>query len=169
MKYTKTELGQRSFKERSPAFSPKQRAAFILMDGKRSAQDVIAATAGLAITEQDIEQMHALGFITADQAVPTNPPSPPPFPSPPGQSTTAAPMTAAPAPSASSPQERYLLAYPIATRLTAAMGLRGFRLNLAVESASGYVELVALLPRIRDAIGADKCQPLTDALASPPG
>jgi len=34
--------------------------------------------------------------------------------------------------------ERYAEAYPIATQLTADLGLRGFRLNLAVEAALDY-------------------------------
>ena len=53
------------------------------------------------------------------------------------------------------PQEegrrRYQSAYPLATKLTASLGLRGFRLNLAVEAAGSYeelleVELVFFLP-----------------------
>ena len=35
-------------------------------------------------------------------------------------------------------QDRYIEAKMIATRLTASLGLRGFRLNLAVESAAGF-------------------------------
>ena len=40
---------------------------------------------------------------------------------------------------------------PIATQLTAALGLRGFRLNLAVEGATSYEQLAAqLAPKIRE-------------------
>jgi hypothetical protein len=60
--------------------------------------------------------------------------------------------------------ERYLAAKPIATELTASLGLRGFRLNLAVEAASGYDELLALLPKIQGAVGPNACQRLEDAL-----
>jgi hypothetical protein len=62
------------------------------------------------------------------------------------------------------PQERYAEAYPIATRLTASLGLRGFRLNLAVEGALNYEQLLEVAPKIRDAVGADKFAPLDSAL-----
>jgi hypothetical protein len=44
------------------------------------------------------------------------------------------------------------------------LGLRGFRLNLAVESAGGYEELLALLPRIKEAAGANACAELERTL-----
>jgi len=59
---------------------------------------------------------------------------------------------------------RYAEAWPIATRLTASLGLRGFKLNLAVEAASGYDELLALLPKIQDVLGPKACQELEQAL-----
>ena len=62
-------------------------------------------------------------------------------------------------------QLRYSRAYPLATQLTAGMGLRGFRLNLAVEAAGSYSQLVALFPKIREAAGSDKSSQLERALA----
>ena len=62
------------------------------------------------------------------------------------------------------PQQRYAEAYPIATKLTAGLGLRGVRLNLAVEGATSYEDLLALSPKIRDAVGAEKFAPLAKAL-----
>ncbi|MEO7241827.1 MAG: hypothetical protein ABIW85_02865 [Variovorax sp.] len=61
-------------------------------------------------------------------------------------------------------QERYQDAYPIATQLTASLGLRGFRLNLMVEGATTYGQLVQLAPKIRDAVGARRALPLDRAL-----
>jgi hypothetical protein len=61
-------------------------------------------------------------------------------------------------------QQRYARAWPIATQITAGMGLRGVRLNIAVERATGYEELRDLLPKIRDAVGAEKILPLEQAL-----
>ena len=43
-------------------------------------------------------------------------------------------------------------------------GLRGFKLNLAVESAQGFDGLNELLPKIRAAVGDERVQPLRDAL-----
>jgi len=61
-------------------------------------------------------------------------------------------------------QARYAAAMPVATQLTASLGLRGFRLNLAVEAASGYDALLDLLPKIQEAVGPNACRPLAEAL-----
>ena len=63
-----------------------------------------------------------------------------------------------------SPKERYQAAYPIATELTAGLGLRGFRLNLAVEGAGSFEDLAALAPKIREAVGDAKFKRLDEAL-----
>jgi len=63
-----------------------------------------------------------------------------------------------------SPKERYQAAYPIATELTAGLGLRGFRLNLAVEGAGSFEDLAALAPKIREAVGDAKFERLDKAL-----
>ena len=47
---------------------------------------------------------------------------------------------------------------------TAQLGLRGFRLNLAVEAAEGYEGLLELMPKIREAIGDARVKPLQRAL-----
>lgn len=148
MTYFKTETGQQAFKERSPLLSARQRSAFILFDGVKTLAQVLGATAGLGITQTDIDHMEARGFLAA--AVPT--PADEPLPA------------VAPAIGSRTPQERYVAAYPLATQLTASLGLRGFRLNLAVEAASGHVELLALLPRIQDAVGPEACAALEQAL-----
>jgi hypothetical protein len=44
----------------------------------------------------------------------------------------------------------------MATELTSSLGLRGFRLNLAVEAANSLQQLRALAPKIREALGSDK-------------
>jgi len=63
-----------------------------------------------------------------------------------------------------SAQAHYSKAYPIATRLTARLGLRGFRLNLAVEAAGDLEKLRHLAPKIKDAVGLEKFQELENAL-----
>jgi hypothetical protein len=153
----KTETGQQALKDRSVSVTPRQRSAFILFDGRRSMDDVIAA--GLGVTREDIEQMMSLGLLLpADGAVPVQA----------GASTAAAvPATVpndAPATSLVSHQQRYQAAYPVATRLTAGLGLRGFKLNLAVEAAANWEELVGLAPKIRAAVGADRALEFDRAL-----
>lgn len=144
MKYSKTEAGQQAFKQRSPLLSARQRSAFILFDGVKTQEQVLTATAGLGVTQVDVEHMLAHGLLAATEPQATTP--------------------AVEAASARTPPQRYAEAWPIATRLTASLGLRGFKLNLAVEAASGYDDLLALLPRIQDALGTKACQELELAL-----
>lgn len=151
MKYAKTDVGQQAFKERSPQLSAKQRSAFILFDGAKTLEQVLVATAGIGVTLADVEHMIAQGFLVADPSA---------------VAAAAAAAASAAAASARTPQERYAEAYPLATKVTAALGLRGFKLNLAVEAAAGYDDLLALLPRLQEAAGPKACQELEKALKS---
>jgi len=174
----KTEAGQQVFKDRSVPLSPRQRTAFILFDGKRSVDEVLAAGNGIA--REEIDQMVDLGLL--QPAAGSKAAAAPKAPEPAAASKTAA--TAAPQPSAGnrapeavkpkpaepapiagrSRQQRYKDAYPIATQLTGALGLMGFRLNLQVEGTTSYEDLVALAPKIRAAVGAEKAAALDKAL-----
>ena len=152
MIYVKTEVGQAALHDRSIALTPRQRSAFIMFDGKRSMADVVKATAGLGVTAEDIHHLMALGLL-----VPV--------------AETAAPEPEVPVSSHNvdgsptlSAQEHYSMAYPIATRLTAALGLRGFRLNLAVEAANDIDKLKELALKIREAVGPEKFKELESAL-----
>lgn len=151
MIYMKTEQGQSAFQSRSIALTPRQRSAFIMFDGKRSTQEVLKATAGLNVTAEDIDQLVASGLLAPTAA-----------------SLVVAPQTEAEpvpgAPPTLNAQQHYSRAYPIATRLTAALGLRGFRLNLAVEGAGNLAQLRELAPKIREAVGPGKFQELQSAL-----
>lgn len=156
MKLMKTEVGQLAFKARSPLFSTKQRTAFIMFDGKKTVEQVVAAAVGLGLTQEDVDQMVAHEFLAPA----------------PGESVLeearveqlAADEAVASSFRLHSAQDRYKEAKPMATKLTAALGLRGFRLNLAVESANGFDDLLALLPKIRDAVGAKACEELERTL-----
>ena len=146
--------------------SPQQRAAFILFDGIKPLESVLQATASLGVTRLDVEHMATHGFIedasagakdestrNAPVAAPAVPPAFTASAAPPGAGVSSRP-----------PQERFRQAWPLATQLTASLGLRGFRLNLAVEAAGGYDDLLALFPRIQSAVGVDKCAGLERAL-----
>ena len=142
MLIVKTETGARVMKDRSVVLTPRQRSAFILFDGKRTLEQVLAATAPVGVTREDIDKLFELGLIV--DAAP--------------QETKAelavaqAQAEAAEHHKRRTPQERYAEAYPIATRLTSSLGLRGFRLNLAVEGAVNYEQLLEVAPKIRDAV-----------------
>lgn len=156
MALVKTELGQQVLKDRSVALTPRQRAALILCDGKRGEKDVLAATASTGVTAEDLVQLRVLGVVTDTEVdVVVEAPQP-----------TA--RAAAPAPSGDGATggKRYLEAYQVATRLTSGLGLKGFRLNMAVEGAADFDALVALAPRIREAVGLEKYAVL-DAVLNP--
>ena len=177
MVYTKTQLGQLAFKERSVLMSNRQRSLFLLMDGTRSVDQILVLTRALNSTPADIEHLVSSGFIagvvqSAQAAAPAKPritstrppPATPNSPSPAVATAPLAPDAGAALSSPATSQERFSLAWPMATQLTAGMGLRGFRLNLAIEGASGYDDLLALLPKIQAAVGHAKCAALERAL-----
>lgn len=152
MRYAKTDAGQQAFKARSPLFSARQRSAFILIDGVKTRDELLAATAGLGVTVADMDHLLAQGLITVvaggvdlllDGA--------------PAQGATGGG-------SGRAPQDRYAQAYPLAVQLTSSLGLRGFTLNLAVEAAADFDGLVALLPRMQKTLGNEACAPLARIL-----
>jgi hypothetical protein len=156
MKLAKTEAGQRVLKDRSVVLTPRQRAAFILCDGRHTAEEIVAQTASVGVTREDILHLLALELVeqvgaAAVQAAMDKP-------------AAAAPVAGASGGAGRSSQERYQQAYPIATRLTAALGLKGFRLNLAVEKAGTLEELREIAPKIREAVGDAAYAPLHAAL-----
>ena len=170
MRYVKTDEGQAAFRERSALFTARQRAVFILFDGVRSVGQMLAATTSLGITSLDIEHMVTHGLLKeiAASGTPAAAATPPTTVSAPVAAAAAAPSSApvqnaAPI-STRTPQERYSQAKPLATQLTASLGLRGFMLNLGVESAAGYDNLLALFPKIQAAVGAKKCEALEQVL-----
>lgn len=164
----KTDSGQQVFKDRSVRLTPRQRSAFILFDGRRSVGEILAACEGIA--QGDIDQMIELGLLgpagsaasptqhAAAQAVTLVAETAPLV-----RDADAEPLRAAPE-DGRSPQQRYKDAYPVATQLTGNLGLRGFRLNLAVEGTSSYEGLLALAPRIRASVGPEKADLLDRAL-----
>jgi hypothetical protein len=156
----KTEAGQRALKDRSVPLSPRQRSAFILFDGKRSVDDVLAA--GMGIAREDIDQMlvlGVLGVLAPAGGLPSELPA-----SIGSEPALASASATASAGSGRSRQQRYKDAYPIATQLTGSLGLMGFRLNLQVEGTTSYEDLAALAPKIRAAVGPEKAAALDKAL-----
>ena len=156
MHLVKTEIGQKVFKDRSVQLSPRQRSAFIIFDGKRTLDDVLTATSGLGLARADIDQMVELGLlapltVVAEPVVSTVP-----------TENEAKPLGGMV--ELEDAQSRYAKAYPLATQLTATLGLRGFRLNLAVEAVGSYSQLVALFPKIREAVGVEKSMELERVL-----
>jgi len=180
VRYQKSASGQLAFKQRSSEISTRQRSLFLLFDGNRSVGEVLATTSGLGVTQADVDDLIAKGFLARADGNPSPLNSDPSPHANPGMPLTL-PATLTPSPplsdvgsthvptsataTASQDQQAiYRQAYPVATKLTASLGLRGFRLNLAVEAASGYQDLVALLPQITQAVGPTAAQELKKAL-----
>ena len=169
MRPIKTELGQTAFKERSPLISSKQRATFIIVDGKKSIDEILVAMAGMGVKREDIDYLVEQGFLAIPApAVTASSPEPAPARAPAGAPASAPFAQSADASlrpvSDRTPQQRYQDAKPIATKLSASLGLRGFMLNLSVESAAGYDDLVKLLPKLQEALGTKACRELEQAL-----
>ena len=170
MVLVKTQAGQEALKDRRGSLSSRQRSAFILFDGKRTTGEILAATAAMGITQDDVQAMIAQGLLeplagksAAVAAVAAGLPVAP-APAPLADAMDLGTVATAGEGSGRSPMERYQAAYPIATEITAGLGLRGFRLNLAVESAGSFDDLAALAPKIREAVGDAKFERLDKAL-----
>jgi hypothetical protein len=180
MIYMKTQHGQSAFQRRAVLLTPRQRSAFILFDGKRDLEDVMKATAGLGVSPEDIGHLVAHGLLApCNVAVQVSVIAGAPdstldlhaealstfFAKAATEGTCSVPS----APdedglSIATTQTHYSRAYPIAIRLTASLGLRGFLLNLAVEGATNLAKLQELAPKIKTAIGPEKFMELQSAL-----
>lgn len=158
MRYAKTAQGQEVIKARSMALSAKQRTMLLLCDGARSIDDILSTTSGMGSSAADVDELVQRGLIEPRDGAPSSPAMPASpatlVPSPPSATPDAAeaPSPADVAPSASSDADRYREAYQLATQLTSQLGFKGFRLQLAVESAMTLVALNALLPRLSEAL-----------------
>jgi hypothetical protein len=154
MLIAKTDLGQQVLKDRSVPLTPRQRSALILFDGHRTLEQVMQTTATTGVTREDVAKLFELGLIADANPAQTRA----------EEAAAKAQAEAIEQHKHRTPQERYAEAYPIATALTAGLGLRGFRLNLAVEAATTYEKLLEVAPKIRDAVGPEKYKPLDNAL-----
>ncbi len=161
MIFIKSKLGRAAFKERSALFSPQQRAAFILFDGRATVADVLGKMAPFGVTQQDVDVMCEQGLLEPTSEPTSEPASEPAAPA---SSQRPSPDSKLPALPRVSDADRYLQSKPLATQLTAGMGLKGFRLNLAVEAAANCKDLELLLPKIQAAAGIEACRELERAL-----
>ena len=64
----KTSVGQQVMKDRSVPLSHPQRAAFILVDGKRSVDEILRATQMVGVTVDDIAHLRAVQLVKPAQA-----------------------------------------------------------------------------------------------------
>ncbi|MBI5274922.1 MAG: hypothetical protein HY854_00535 [Burkholderiales bacterium] len=138
----KTIDGQRVLKDRSVPLTPRQRSVFILVDGKKSVADLLAAAAAGGGGQADIDKLMELGLVAELSKA--------------GQMALETKQKLEAKRSGRPLEQRYEEAYPIATMLTSSLGLKGYRLNIAVQSAANYMDLLALAPKIREAVGDER-------------
>jgi hypothetical protein len=156
MIYTKTALGQQVFQRRDNSLSQRARSVLIMIDGVRDEDTLLRMFTAIGAGADQLDELLSAGLIepTTEKRPTVKGVAPKPAQAMPQNS----------AGGALTDQERYQLAYPIATKLTSGLGLRGFRLNLSVESAGNLADLQALAPKIREAVGQEKYMPLQQAL-----
>jgi hypothetical protein len=146
MVIVKTLQGHRVLKDRSVALTPRQRSAFILVDGKKSVDEILVATKSGGVTREDIGKLMELGLVEElSKAAAIH-------------LANAAKLQAKR--TGRTPEQRFEEAWPYASMLTSSLGLRGYRLNNAVESATSYLDLLALAPKIREAVGDERFEAL---------
>lgn len=159
----KTDKGMEALRARDPALPHRMRPAFIMFDGQKSIEQVMAlapSAGGQLQVLEDIKQLLQQGLLEllrsgdASQA----PPSASDLMDSLAVAAPAAPLTTSAA--ISDPGERYIKAYAAASQLVSGLGLKGFRLQLQLERAQGYDGLVAILPKLREVIDAKKLRPI---------
>jgi hypothetical protein len=150
MIYVKTAAGRQALKERSESMPRKFHFPFLMCDGVRDSAEILTASASHGFTSVDLYEMVQAGFIAPAAAI---------------SATSAAPQAALSATTSNSQSTAlFIEAEHLATSITAKLGLRGFRLNMAVERAGNLADLKALLPQIQEAAGVAATKPLADYL-----
>jgi hypothetical protein len=151
MIYEKTPLGIQAFQQKPSPLDARLRSILIMIDGKRSSTDLLTVLAAIGGGQDHLDELLALGLIRSvdesSAAAPKLVSKQPEIANEVGLNASVALLT---------DQQRYEKAYPIATKLTSGLGLRGFRLNLSVEGAGNINDLINLADKIRDAIGDAK-------------
>lgn len=63
MIYKKTVKGQQVLKDRSVMLSPKQRVAFILLDGQTPVHEILNTLSSMELTQEDIDRLIQDGLV----------------------------------------------------------------------------------------------------------
>ncbi len=134
--YTKTAAGRAEVSQRQHKLQPPVRSLLLLVDGQRDVATLHHFAASLHAPPDALQQLEALGLITAGSAPPA----------------AGAPATeSAPAPSDTA--LRYItLSGLMSEGVRAYLGLRGFMMQLRIERCSDTNELLDVLPDLSAAI-----------------
>lgn len=149
-----TPAGQQALAVQDALLTVGMRAFFMLCDGRRSMEQVLGVAQGLGTKADDVQAMLELGWLQ-----------------PVGAHRTAASEQAVPG-VVEWQRNRYVEGYCWARQFALGRGVKGWRLRLALESATDYAQLASLLPRIREAVGTARAAVLEmilfgDVVANP--
>ncbi len=150
--YQKSGKGAQAISTRQHGLTPKQRSMLILVDGKRSFEELAKLAAMLGEPAQLLQELEAGGFIELAAAGPAAAHAPAP---------AAAPQAAVP-PTISLPDFKRLAV----RRLTDAMGPMAEDLCLRIEGARTAAELQAAVARAEGLLRQARGSAAADAFAS---
>jgi hypothetical protein len=148
--WVKTEAGKQEMQTRSVLTGRAQRNLLLLIDGKKSEDQLLTSISGIG--PADFEALRLAGLIAFDATGYAQPAAMP--------VRNAAPPIASPAPVAAAPAQP-LEAVPVSYAhltetltglISSELGLRGFKLTLAVERASNVDELRGVADRVIEQI-----------------
>jgi hypothetical protein len=151
MTFAKTDLGHEVLKSRTMPLTPRQRAMLIMADGGKDGAQLLALTAGMGTTVEDLTELVMKGLIVST-GVASPKPAAAPAPEPVMVATQPLAPEPPPEPPAATRAPDYKTAYTAGVSLTSGLGFKGFRLNMSMESASNVDEIKALRPKLLDVL-----------------
>src|SRR5471032_1213294 len=164
--YDKTDKGRNEIATRSQHLAPRLRTLLLLIDGRRSEQELLASVAGLGLTETALAELLAQGYIVLSRSYATLP----------AVDEVVVPLETAPAvvaPSTGGVQaamvvdavQQFQSVYNFYTKtIKSRIGLRGFTLQMKVEKAASIGDLRELRQPYLDAVLKAKGDAVADEL-----
>ena len=181
--YDKTAKGREEIATRKYQLAPRMRTLLVLIDGRKSEEELLRSVSGLGLTAASIAELQAQDFIVlatsysatletepvAEPAPVVMAPPPPPVPETPPPLVQAAAIRAETEAQAIVPAQQFQSLYEFYNRtIKTNIGLRGFTLQLKVEKASSVDELRDLrqpyLEAVLKAKGSDTARTLATQL-----
>ncbi|GJJ05609.1 hypothetical protein RugamoR64_61470 [Duganella rhizosphaerae] len=146
--YDKTAKGRDEIATRKYQLAPRLRSLLVLVDGRRTEEELLRNVAGLGLTITALDELLEEGLIVLSTSYATMPAASVADPAP------AAPAAVAPAtPAAVSQAGQFQALYEFYNKtIKSTIGLRGFTLQLKVEKASSVEELRELRMPYLDAV-----------------
>src|SRR5476649_2375628 len=167
--YDKTDKGRTEIATRSQQLAPRLRTLLLLIDGRRSEQELLANVAGLGLTEAALAELLAQEYIVLSRSYAALPPigddSMPPATAPAVITSVAGDAQASEPVVSMDAAQRYQSVYNFYTRtIKSTIGLRGFTLQMKVEKAASIGDLRELRQLYLDAVLKAKGDAVADEL-----